>query len=138
MPRICSNAPSFVLGRFAPPQPHTQLLKVPRNQHSFATHPVLQMQGAHLFGLRITLPSIYWAMLVGTVGCCPAKPPCECSSTELQYLLLRPSSSAERLPWRDSYCDSQLECRETCHHYLGLDSNEVPRNMSSPSWTGCK
>ena len=21
-----------------------------------------------------------------------------------------------------------MRCRETCHHYLGLDSNEVPRN----------
>jgi hypothetical protein len=112
------------LGRFAPPpQPHTQLLKVPRSQHSFTTHPVLQMQGAHLFGLRITLPSIYWAMLVGTAGCCPAKPPCECSSTELQYLTTA----------------TQLECRGTSMARLLLRlSARVPRNMSSLPRTGFK
>ena len=54
------------------------------------------------------------------------------------YYCDRPSSSAERLPWRDFYSDSQLECREPCHLYLRLDSNEVPRNMSSPSRTGFK
>lgn len=79
------------------------------------------MQGVRLFRLRITLPSIYWAMLVGTVGCCPAKPPCECSSTEL---LLRPT---------------QLECRETSMaRLLQRLSARVPRTMSSLPKTGFK